>query len=71
MKTLRKKLNKGQIAEGVIFTSTLSTARSEKEDDTVHLVFEDNPDKVEKINRLLDTSKFEKTHFKFNIIRTI
>lgn len=71
MKTLRKKLTQSQIAEGIIFTSTLSTARSEKEDDKVHLVFEDNPDKVERIYRLLDTSKFEKTHFKFNIIRTI
>tara|TARA_R110000751_G_scaffold177667_5_gene283956 strand:- start:1548 stop:1763 length:216 start_codon:yes stop_codon:yes gene_type:complete len=71
MKTLRKKLNKGQIAEGVIFASTLSTARSEKWDDTTHEVFEDNPNKAEVIDRLLDTSKFEKTHFKFNIIRTI
>jgi hypothetical protein len=69
MKKVNKKLTDQQKVDGVIFSSTLSECRTEQISDTVHLVLDSDEDKIEKINRLLDDSFFNRSHFVFNIIR--
>ena len=64
-----KKLSEEQLKKGIIFTSTLSTSRTELKDDVTHEVYESDSDKWEKINRLMSDSFFRRSHYKYNIIR--
>ena len=70
MRTIRKKLSKDQIEEGIIYTSALSTERYELSTCTVHKVYDTNEDKYEKIERLENSKFFKNSHYRFNIIRT-
>ena len=69
MKKVYKKLTEDQTKRGVIFSSTLSTERTEQENDTTHEVTKEEPNKEEQITRLKNDSYFNKSHFKYNIIR--
>lgn len=64
-----RKLTKEQKERGVIFSSTLSTSRTELKEDYIHEVFKDDEDKEEIIKRLLDDSFFNESHYKYNIVR--
>lgn len=64
-----RKLSKKQINKGVIFTSTLSPYKFETSETITHEVFLNDTDKEEKIKRLKDDKFFNKSHFKYNIIR--
>ena len=64
-----KKLTDEQKKRGVIFSSCLSVYRYELTDSTIHEVFKTDEDKHEQITRLKDDKFFNKSHFKFNIIR--
>lgn len=69
MRKVYKKLTEDQFKRGVVFSSCLSEYREEMQKDLIHEVFKNDPDKEEKINRLLDDRFFNKSHWKFNIIR--
>lgn len=85
VKKIYKKLTQEQILKGVIFSSCLSTNRTELLNDTIHEVFKinemdfkDKPfyelrkaidENNEMIKRLKDDKFFNESHFKFNIIR--
>jgi hypothetical protein len=69
MKKIHKKLTYDQYRRGVIFSSTLSEHTVEQSGDTIHEVFGTDEDKNEKIARLLDDKFFNRSHFKYNIIR--
>ena len=69
MKKVYKKLTKDQKERGVIFSSCLSENRSEGTDETIHEVLESERDKHTVINRLLDDSFFNNSHYNYNIIR--
>ena len=70
MKKVNKKLSKCQRAKGIIFTSTLSRYRFEVIGDKTHEVLENDKDKFDKIDRLLDDKFFNScTAYNFNIIR--
>lgn len=71
MKKIRKKLTQDQRARGVIFSSTLSYDTTEHIEDTRHEVFQDDADKYEKIERLLDDKFFNKSPWKYNIVREL
>jgi hypothetical protein len=64
-----KKLSEDQKNRSVIFSSCLSPYRFETKDATIHEVFSFDVEKHEKIERLKDDKFFNKSHFKFNIIR--
>ena len=70
MRTIRKKLSEEQVAEGIIFTSTLSRGRNEMSEDTTHEVYKTDEAKHIKIARLEDSSFFKNSPWSFNIIRT-
>tara|TARA_Y100000310_G_C20514292_1_gene730414 strand:- start:62 stop:274 length:213 start_codon:yes stop_codon:yes gene_type:complete len=69
MQKVYKKLTEGQKEKGIIFTSTLSTNRTELIDDTTHEVYSNDEDKRTTIDRLLDDKFFNGSHYNFNIIR--
>jgi len=71
MKKIYTKLTEEQKKRGVIFSSCLSVYKTEQLNDTIHEVFITDKDKDEKIRRLLDDSFFNKSHFKFNIVRNL
>ena len=62
-------LTEDQKARGIMFTSTLSTERTEQEGDTTHEVKEDNIDRHNMIRRLKDDSFFNDSPWTYNIIR--
>ena len=68
VKKVYKKLTQEQKNRGVFFSSCLSVDRTEREGDTLHEVFKNDIDE-KKIGRLIDDKFFNKSHFKFNIIR--
>lgn len=69
MKKVYKKLTEEQKKRGVIFTSTLSTGRTEQTGDNVHEVLTTDSDKYERMKRLVKDSFFNDSPWKFNIIR--
>ena len=69
MKKIYKKLTKDQKERGVIFSSCLSKAREELENDYRHEVKKGQEDATEVIDRLLDDRFFNESHFKYNIVR--
>ena len=69
MRKVYKKLTKEQKERGVIFSSCLSVSKEELQGDTMHEVMKNDKDKEVTINRLLDDSFFNGSHFKYNIIR--
>lgn len=69
MKKLYKKLTDEQRQRGVIMTSCLSTYTQEQPNDTLHEVLNTDEDKDIKMNRLLDDSFFNNSHWKYNIVR--
>ena len=69
MKKVYKKLTEEQIKRKVVFSSCLSEYRTEMFKDTIHEVFKKDKDKDETIKLLLEDSFFNKSHWKYNIIR--
>ena len=69
MKKVYMDLTEDQKSRGIIFTSTLSTERTEQEGDTTHEVEEDNLDRHNMIRRLKDASFFNGSPWNYNIIR--
>lgn len=69
MKKVYKPLTDDQTRRGVIFSSTLSTNRTELMDDLRHEVKDTDDDKHDQIRRLLDDSFFNGSPWKYNIIR--
>lgn len=69
MKKVYMDLTEDQKSRGIIFTSTLSTERTEQEGDTTHEVEEDNLDRHNMIRRLKDDSFFNDSPWTYNIIR--
>ena len=77
MKKAYRKLTEEQKKRGVIFSSCLSICMQEMENDTIHEIFGIGKDgkKVDfdrnqvEIKRLLDDKFFNKSHFKYNIVR--
>ena len=69
MLKIYKPLTDDQRKRGVIFSSTLSTQRTEQSKDTVHEVLKDDDDRDATIRRLLDDKFFNKSGWKFNIVR--
>jgi len=69
MKKVYMDLTEDQKARGIMFTSTLSTERTEQEGDTTHEVEEDNIDRHNMIRRLKDDSFFNDSPWTYNIIR--
>ena len=70
MKTIYKKLTDEQKERDIIFSSTLSIYRTEQSTDTTHELTGKEDDYHEQKRRLLDTSFFRNSHFKYNIVRT-
>lgn len=69
IRIVRKKLTEDQKQRGVVYSSTLSTERTEQSKDTIHEVFDFSEESNEKIERLENTKFFRNSHFKYNIIR--
>ena len=69
VKKIYKKLTEDQNKRKVIFSSTLSTNTTELKGDTINEVLATDADKYEQIRRLTDDSFFNKSYFKYNIIR--
>lgn len=69
MRKVYKNLTEDQIKRGVVFSSCLSEYRTEQKSDTIHELTEKEPDFQMIKNRLLDDSFFNKSYFKYNIIR--
>lgn len=69
MKKVYKNLTDDQIKRGVVFSSCLSVARTEQENDTIHEVLKGQENANETINRLLNDSFFNKSPYNFNIVR--
>ena len=69
MRKIYRPLTKDQKERGVIFSSTLSKARTELVGDTIHEVFETDTDKYATIEHLKDDSFFNGSPWKYNIIR--
>jgi len=70
VKKLYRVLTKDQRDRGIIFSSCLSPYTFEELSGTIHEVHKDDLDKWEKINRLKDDKFFNRSHFKYNIIRS-
>lgn len=70
MRKLQRKLSKKDKARGVIFTSTLSKYKFKTPDTTTHEVLKTDTDQDKTIDRLLDDSFFNNSHFKYNIIES-
>lgn len=71
MRKVYKKLTDEQRARGVVFASTLSTQTVEQPDDNIHEVLKDAEDRDIRIDRLLDDKFFNKSHWKYNIVRVV
>ena len=69
MKKLHKRLTKDQLDRKVIFSSTLSTDRTERSSDNIHEVKATDEDYKAKIERLLNDKFFNDSPYKYNIIR--
>lgn len=69
MRKIYKALTAEQRERGVIFSSTLSRARTEQAGDTIHEVKEDDPERGIEISRLKDDSFFNDGPWTYNIIR--
>lgn len=69
MRKIYRPLTKDQKERGVIFSSTLSKARTELVGDTIHEVFATDADKYTTIERLKDDKFFNGSPWKYNIIR--
>lgn len=71
MKKIYKKLTDEQRERGVIFSSCLSKDRTERYEDIVHEVQNDNKQGEIVIKRLKDDSSFDSSpNYNYNIIRT-
>lgn len=70
MRKVYRKLTKDQKERGVIFSSTLSRAKTELVGDTIHEVKADDPERYEKIERLKDDKFFRDSCWNYNIIRS-
>ena len=70
MQKIYKQLTIQQLAEGVVFSSTLSKQKTEQVGDTTHEVKKEDADKKILIQRLLDDSFFDASQYKYNIIRS-
>jgi len=68
MKKIYKKLTKEQRERGVIFTSSLSESTSEG--GVIHEVLANDDDRNETIARLKNDKFFNRSHWKYNVIRT-
>ena len=68
VKKIYKTLTEDQMKRGVIFSSTLSSGRTERSGDVVHEVKEDTPNAAQVVKNLTDDSFFNK-YRPFNIIR--
>ena len=66
---IRLSLTTEQKEQGIRFISTLSREQIEQEADTAHTVYWSEENKNAKINRLENSQFFNKSHFKYNIIR--
>lgn len=64
-----KKLTAEQKARGVVFSSTLSTEKTERKNDTIHEVLKNDSDQLEVIRRLKDDKFFNDSQWRYNIIR--
>jgi len=74
MKKIYKELTQEQKNRGIIFSSCLSEFREERDEERRHEIsqkeYNENPSEAEaKKKRLLDDSFFNKSYFKFNIVR--
>ena len=69
MRKIYKKLTNSQKERGIIFSSSLSKYTVEEKDGLTHEVTTDQENKDETIRRLLDDSFFNKSPWKYNIIR--
>ena len=69
MKKIYKKLTKEQTTRGVIFSSCLSTATTEQNNDTIHEVLNSDLNKHTVINRLLNDNFFNNSPYNYNIVR--
>ena len=63
MRKVYKKLTQEEKQEGIIFSSQLIPS------DTIHKVYKNDDDKDKTIDRLLDDSFFNNSHFKYNLIK--
>lgn len=70
MRKIYRKLTKEQKARGIIFSSCLSISKTELENDTIHELTGKEEDYFVQRKRLLDDKFFNKSHFKFNIVRS-
>lgn len=71
MRKIRKRLTQQQIDRGVIFSSCLSTERTEQSGDNVHEVLKGDLEATETIERLLNDSFFNGSPWNYNIIREV
>lgn len=69
MQKVYKKLSQSDRLNGIIFTSTLSKYREEMEGDTIHRVRKDDPEKERHIGLLMDDKFFNRSPWRYNIIR--
>ena len=69
MRKINKKLTADQIKRGVVYSSTLSTERTEQTGDTTHEVFKLDTEGYKEIAHLQDDKFFNKSHWNYNIIR--
>jgi len=69
VKKVYKKLLPDQKRRGIMFSSTLSEGRTERDGDTIHEVRRNDPDKWKKIGLLKDDKFFNRSHWNYNIIR--
>lgn len=69
MRKLYRPLTESQKQRKVIFSSTLSTRGIEQPGDKTHEVFATDEDRDKQIERLMDDSYFNASHWRRNIIR--
>jgi len=69
MRKIYKKLTKEQKDAGIIFSSCLSTERTEQETDTIHSLKGNEKDYLVQRKRLLNDSFFNDSPFNYNIVR--
>lgn len=69
MKKIYKELTVDQKNRNVIFSSTLSKARTELDGDTIHEILSTDNDIPNTISRLKDDKFFNDSPWKYNIIR--
>jgi len=69
MKKIYKRLLSEQIKRGVIFSSCLSKEQEEQPEDYIYEVLENQENKDEVISKLLNDKIFNKSQWKYNVIR--